>query len=112
MYTLEELKKQNIEIVELCDVLCVLLKENALYNNTFVIELMNRFKEKVWMHLVFEDNTIYSELAQHPDEEFSRVVKEFHNSGRDIKKQFSGFIRNWKKYVESGKEHQSLHGEC
>ena len=112
MYTLDELKKQNKEISELCDVLCVLLKEPSLYSNSFANELMNRFKEKVWMHLVFEDNTIYSELSQHPDDEISRVVSECHQSGRTIKKQFSMFIRNWKKYVESGKEHVSVHDEC
>lgn len=112
MYTLDELKKQNDEIVELCDVLCVLLKEPSLYNNSFSIELMDRFKEKVWMHLIFEDNTIYSELSQHPDEEFGRIVDEFHQSGRAIKRQFSAFIRNWRKYAESGKEHNIVHGEC
>jgi len=112
MYTLDELKKQNNEISELCDVLCVLLKEPSLYNNSFSIELMSQFKEKVWMHLVFEDNTIYYELSQHPDDEVSRAVGEFHQSGRTVKKQFSTFIRNWKKYVESGKEHDSVHGEC
>ncbi len=112
MYTLDELEKQNNEIIELCDVLCVLLKEPSLYNNVFAIELMNRFKEKVWMHLVFEDNTIYSELSQHPDADVSVVVNEFHQSGRTIKRQFSAFIRNWKKYVESGKEHDSIHSDC
>jgi len=112
MYTLDELKKQNGEIIELCDVLCVLLKEPSLYNNTYAIELMNQFKEKVWMHLVFEDNTIYYELTKHPDDEVSRVVEEFHQSGREIKKQFSNFIRNWKKHVESGEEHESIHNEC
>lgn len=112
MYTLDELKKQNDGIIELCDVLCVLLKHPSLYNNSYAIELMNRFKEKVWMHLVFEDNTIYSELAQHSDDDVSRTLDEFHQSGRVIKKQFSKFIRNWKKYVESGVEHESVHTEC
>lgn len=112
MYTLDELEKQNSEIIELCDVLCALLKESSLYNNSVVVEIMDRFKEKVWMHLVFEDNTIYSELVQHPDEEVSKVVGEFHQSGRTIKKQFSSFIRNWKKYIQSGEEHDSIHRAC
>lgn len=112
MYTLDELKKQNDEIIELCDVLCVLLKQPSLYNNSIVIELMNRFKEKVWMHLVFEDSAIYSGLSKTSDDEVSRVLDEFHQSGRTIKKQFSNFIRNWKKHVETGKEHESVHSEC
>jgi len=112
MYSLDELKKQNNEIIEFCDVLCVLLNEPSLYNNSIAIELMSRFKEKVWMHLVFEDNTIYSELSQHPDDKISQAVDEFHQSGRTIKKQFSTFIRNWKKYVESGEEHDAVHSDC
>jgi hypothetical protein len=112
MYTLDELKRQNNEIIELCDVLCVLLKEPSLYNNSFSNELMERFKEKVWMHLIFEDNTIYSELSLHPDDEFRQIVDEFHQSGRAIKKKFSAFIRNWRKYAESGKQHNVVHSEC
>ena len=112
MYTLDELKKQNDEIIELCDVLCVVLKQPSLYNNSYAIELMNRFKEKVWIHLAFEDETIYSGLSQNTDEEVRCALDEFHQSGRVIKKQFSTFIRNWKKFVESGKEHKSIHSEC
>ena len=112
MYTLDELERQNNEITELCDVLCAILKDSSLHNNSIATELMDRFKEKVWMHLVFEDNTIYSELVQHPDDEVSQAVGEFHQSGRTIKKRFSNFIRNWKKYAESGEGHDSVHSDC
>ncbi|MCG6886662.1 MAG: hypothetical protein LJE74_05585, partial [Proteobacteria bacterium] len=63
MYTLDELKNQNEEIARLCDVLSVLVEHRSMHNNPYVCELMSRFKEKVWMHLVFEDNTFYSELS-------------------------------------------------
>lgn len=112
MYTLDELDKQNNEILELCDVLCVLLKEPSIHSNPIVADLMNRFKEKVWMHLVFEDNAFYAELSHHPDAEVSKIVTQFHQSGRAIKKQFSSFIRDWKKYSESGEQHNAIHSEC
>ena len=65
MYTLDELKKQNMEISDLINILQILTKEKSLINNPFVCELVERFNEKVWMHLVFEDNSLYSELAKH-----------------------------------------------
>ena len=47
MYSLDELKEQNKEISQLCDVLSVLMEQQSLHNNPFVCELMTRFKEKV-----------------------------------------------------------------
>ena len=52
MYSVGELKKQNEDISELCDLLSVLIEHRSLHNNSYVCELMARFREKVWMHLV------------------------------------------------------------
>ena len=112
MFTLEELKKQNEDLTELCDVLCVILQDSSLQKNSYVIDLMNSFKEKVWMHLVFEDDTIYYELLKHPDDEIRNTIDSFHQSGRAIKKQFSAFIRNWNAFTETGEKHDSVHNEC
>ena len=71
MYSVDELKKQNEDIADLCDVLSVLIEHRSLHNNRYVCELMARFREKVWMHLVFEDNTIYAELIRHNDKSIS-----------------------------------------
>ena len=46
-------------------VLRVLIEHPALRHNPYACELVSRFNEKVWMHLVFEENTIYAELARH-----------------------------------------------
>jgi hypothetical protein len=95
MYSLDELKKQNQDISELCEVLSVLIENKSLHNNPYVCELMSRFKEKVWMHLVFEDKTVYAELARHQDEAISEVARAFHDSGKEIRKRFSGYARHW-----------------
>lgn len=105
MYSLSELKKQNQEISDLIEVLSVLVKEDKLVNNPFVCDLVSRFNEKVWMHLVFEDNTLYSELAKHHNPDISEIANSFHNSAKEIKKEFSGYVKLWCK--TSGADHHN-----
>lgn len=95
MYTLDELKKQNTEISDLIDILHLLVKDKALANNPFVCELVERFNEKVWMHLVFEENTIYSELAKHHNPDISNIAKTFHENAKEIKKHFTHYVKLW-----------------
>ena len=95
MYTLSELKKQNQDINDFIDVLYVLVKDEKLVANPLVCDLVSRFNEKVWMHLVFEDNSLYNELAKHHNPEISEIADSFHQSARDIKKQFSGYMKLW-----------------
>ena len=85
MYTLDDLKKQNQEISDLIDALEVLVKDGSLISNPFVCELATRFNEKVWMHLVFEDKAIYSELCRHHNPDVVSIAKTFHDSSRKIK---------------------------
>lgn len=111
MYSLDELKEQNKEISQLCEVLSVLMEQQSLHNNPFVCELMTRFKEKVWVHLVFEDNTIYAALLHTGDEEISNTAKAFHDSAKEIKHRFSGFVRHWCSLPGSDSEHELLSKE-
>ena len=108
MYSLDELKHQNQEISDLCAVLSVLVEQPDLHNNPYVCELMNRFKEKVWIHLVFEDNTIYSSLARHDNTKVSDVAQDFHDSARQIKKRFSNYVRRWCDPAVAEDEHEQL----
>ncbi len=108
MFTLDDLKKQNQEISELCEVLSVLVAHKSLHTNPYVCELMSRFKEKVWIHLVFEDNTIYSGLSEHSDAAIREVARNFHDSGREIKKRFSTYLRHWCKPVTEAIDHDAL----
>jgi len=108
MYSIEELKQQNRDIKSLCDVLSVLIENTALHDNPYVCDLMSRFREKVWMHLVFEDNTIYAELVRHQNRSVSSIAKTFHESARVIKKKFSGYVRRWCNPAVTDKEHEAL----
>lgn len=108
MYSVDELRQQNQDICELCDVLSVLMEQKSLHSNRYVCELMSRFKEKVWMHLVFEDNALYAELARHEDKAVSETARNFHDNARAIKKRFSSYVRRWCKQAVDDAEHEDL----
>jgi hemerythrin-like domain-containing protein len=108
MYSVEELKQQNQDICDLCDVLSVLMEQKSLHDNPYVCDLMARFREKVWMHLVFEDNTLYAQLARHQDQAVSETARSFHDNAREIKQHFSSYVRRWCQPALSDAEHQVL----
>ena len=108
MYTLDELKKQNQEISDLIEVLETLIKQQSLTNNPYVCELVCRFNEKVWMHLVFEDNTIYSELSKHHNPDISGIAQEFHNSAKNTKKHFTRYLKSWSHTSNKQGSHQAF----
>ncbi len=108
MYSLDELKKQNQDISALCDVLSLLMEHRALHTNPYVCDLMSRFREKVWMHLVFEDNTIYAELARHHNPKIIETAREFHDSARQIKQRFSGYVKHWCVPDINDRQHRDL----
>ena len=111
MYSVDELKKQNEDIAELCDVLSVLIEHRSLHNNSYVCELMARFREKVWMHLVFEDNTIYAELTRHNDKSISDTARGFHDSAKEIRQCFSHYVKHWCKPAVDDADHDALQKE-
>ena len=111
-YSLDDLRQQNKEISELCDVLATLMAQPTLHDNPYVRELMSRFKEKVWVHLVFEDNAFYTALLHSGDEDTSATAQAFHDSAKEIKHCFSAFVRNCAAAPDSNTDHDSLTKQC
>ncbi len=108
MYTLSELKKQNKEIANLIEVISVLVKEQKLMTNPVVCDLITRFNEKVWMHLVFEENSIYSELLKHHNPQINELASQFHQSTREIRKEFSAYMKEWCKASGANHDQQAF----
>ena len=108
MYSLDNLKIQNQDIAQLCDVLSVLMEQPSLHDNPFVYELMKQFKEKVWLHLVFDDNTLYADLLHTEDETVSNIAKAFRDSAKEIKHRFSNFVRHGCSLPVTNAEHDDL----
>lgn len=95
MYTVEELQQQNRDIANLCEVLGVIVSNPQLRGNPYACDLLSKFYDKVWMHLVFEDKSLYSDLLLHPDEEVVRVATAFHESAKTLKKSFRQHVKQW-----------------
>ena len=108
MYTLKELKKQNQDISELLDVLSVLIEHPHLNNNSHVCELTTRLNEKVWMHLIFENNTLFTELSRQYNPDIQKLTKDFQQSAKDVKKVFSHYVRCWCHTLANETEHQAF----
>ncbi len=95
MKTLSELKRHNGEIRDLMDVLEVLVARQALRHNTVVCQLVSEFHDRVWTHLVLEDNELYGELLRQADPATRDLAKQFHERARELKRRFAGYIRHW-----------------
>lgn len=72
-----------------------LLNQQHLINNLPVCELAGRFNEKVWMHRIFEDDSIYTEFCKHHNPDINCIAKQFHKASRAIKKDFSSYMKLW-----------------
>ena len=95
MYSVEELQQQNRDIANLCQVLKVVVENPQLRGNPYACDLLSKFFDKVWMHLVFEDKSLYSDLLLHHDDEVVKVATAFHDSARELKKSFRKHVRQW-----------------
>ena len=95
MYSVEELQQQNYDIANLCQVLKVLVKNPQLRGNPYACDLLSKFFDKVWMHLVFEDKSLYSDLLHHHDDAVVKIATDFHNSAKELKKNFRKHVKQW-----------------
>ena len=57
MSLIEELRNENAEIKELCDVLSKLIDDESLRTNKVFCELLQRFQDKVDQVVKLEDTT-------------------------------------------------------
>ena len=95
MYSVEELQQQNRDIADLCRVLEVVVENPQLRGNPYACDLLSKFFDKVWMHLVFEDKSLYSDLLLHQDDEVVKIASSFHDSAKKLKKSFRKRVRQW-----------------
>ncbi len=95
MQTLDELRTHNREISDLLEVLSVLVEQEGLRRNPYVCELLSRFHDKVWTHLVLDDNELYAELLERSDPEARAQALRFHDRAREIKRRFAHYVRHW-----------------
>jgi succinate dehydrogenase flavin-adding protein (antitoxin of CptAB toxin-antitoxin module) len=111
MYSLEELERQNRDIANLCHILLVLVQEPKLRGNPYVCDLVSRFYDKVWMHLMFEDKSLYTDLLNSQDHSVVEQVTAFHESAKALKKRFGSHIKQWCHIDANEQEHIAFKSE-
>lgn len=105
MYSLDELKQQNRDIAELCQVLEVLTDKYELRGNSYLCDLISTFYDKVWMHLMFEDKSLYTDLLTSHNADTVAAANNFHDSAKALKKRFGGHIKKWCHHDASKEEY-------
>lgn len=111
MYTLDELRAQNRDLTQLLDLLSVLVEHPQLQTNPYVCRLVTQFNEKVWMHLVFEDKTLYADLLGHADPEVVAVAARFRDSARELRHRFSQYAKHWCHTETADRNHEAFVAE-
>ena len=104
MDTLKQLKQQNTEISELCEVLQVLLVDNSVCDTHIARELFQRFTGKVKDHLSLEDNALYAKMLVHGDTKVNSLTTRYLSNSRELQRIFLDYEKQW------GKEGISVSG--
>jgi hypothetical protein len=60
-----------------------------------VCDLVSRFKEKVWLHLVFEDKALYADLLAQRDTGAAATAERYRVGAHSLKKQFADYQKHW-----------------
>ena len=110
MVPVEELRKENNEIIELSDVLCCLVSGSSLRENTIFCELLERFQSKLDMHLKHEARSIYPELLNHDDNSIKQVAKSFLGNTHELERILSKYAKRWCHHINT-ENHKDFENE-
>ncbi len=95
MVDVTDFGKENQEIVHLSAILRILVDHSDLRENPVFCDLMTRFRDKIWAHLLHEDRAVYSELLGHRDKSVNDVADQFLANTHALKKILSTYIKRW-----------------
>lgn len=95
MVNVAEFSKENQEIVHLSAILSILVDNGDLRDNPVFCDLLSRFRDRIWAHLVHEDKAVYAELLNHSDRAVNEVADQFINNTHSLKKILSTYLKRW-----------------
>jgi len=94
MLPIEEMKQQHEDICELLSVLSLLVPDETARKTRIVEGLFSDLAKQVGKHLTLEEGTLYKELLVYDDPEIQRAARNFLSGSNELKRIFSGYIRN------------------
>jgi hemerythrin-like domain-containing protein len=95
MISIEELEKENQEIIHLGSILSTLVDKPELRSNPVFCELLHRFMEKINAHLTHEARSVYSDLLSHKDLQINNAASQFISNAHELEKILNGYTRRW-----------------
>lgn len=108
MINIDELRKENQEVIHLSEVLSALIPHSQLRNNPIFCELLARFSDKVKVHLSHEDHTLYSGLLTHSDKKLRDTATLFLGNTRELKRLFTGYAKQWCHPSPDARDHENF----
>jgi len=114
MIPIEDLRAENREIRDLCNILGTSVDQYSLRNNSVVCELLERFADRVSTHMAHEERSVYRDLLQKHTQEADQLADKFLGNTQELKRIFNGYKRGWcrkphsetvhAKYVDESRE--------
>lgn len=96
MINIEELQKENENIINLYTVLSILVgNASDLRTNPVFCELLDRFSSDINAHLLHEDRAVYGDLLKHADKKVNELASQFMSNTRELKRLLGSFTKRW-----------------
>ena len=108
MIAIEELQKENQEIIDLASILSLLVHQPESRNNPVFCELLHRFMDKINAHLSHEARSVYSDLLSHKDLKINNAASQFISNAHELEKILSGYTRRWCVPIPSPERHDKF----
>ncbi len=108
MVVIDELKKENQEIVDLAMVLSTLVDHAELRSNPVFCEMLQRFMDRIHAHLSHEARSVYSDLLSDQDKGSNDVASRFISNAHALNKIINGYTKRWCAAIPTNEDHQEF----
>ena len=95
MVNVEELRKENQEIINLTNILHHLVADENLRSNPIFCELMERFNKSVEAHLTHEDRSVYSDLLNNDDRQIHNLADQFITNTHELRRLMKDYTKRY-----------------
>lgn len=108
MVVIDELEKENKEIVDLAMVLSTLVDHAELRSNPVFCEMLQRFMDRIHAHLSHEARSVYSDLLSDREKGSNDVASRFISNAHALNKIINGYTKRWCSAIPTSEHHQEF----
>jgi hemerythrin-like domain-containing protein len=108
MVAIEELQKENQEIIDLASILSALVNKCEFRSNPVFCELLHRFMDKINAHLSHEARSVYTDLLSHKDLKINNAASQFISNAHELEKILGGYTRRWCVPIPAVEKHEKF----